>query len=389
MSDGEEIRPEELEGVFAVPQWVRDLGMAAWLLVGITLLVVGIVWILSLTATIVMPVLTAAIMAAVMSPLIGVLQRRRVPRGAAAALVLVSVVVAGVLLAIVIFAGISSEAGGLTDDLRKAADKISGWLQDSGVSAKAADTAESGANDGVSDAFHFLLTGVASGLSALASLAVFLSFTTLSLFFLLKDGPVIRSWAERHSGVPHSVAHVIGGRTLQALRGYFAGVTAVAAFNAVVIGLGALVLGVPHAGAIAVVNFVTAYIPYLGAWSAGAFTVLIALGAKGPDTALAMAVITLLANGALQQMIQPIAYGATLEVHPLGILIVTIAGGALFGAIGLILAAPLTSAALRVSEDLARARRRATEAIDASSAAGGAPPPPPRSVQQAPVGGSG
>jgi predicted PurR-regulated permease PerM len=388
MSD-EEIRPEDLENVFAVPQWVRDLGLAAWLLVGITLLLVGIVWILSLTATIVMPVLTAAILAAVMSPLIGMLQRRRVPRGVAAALVLLGVVAAVVLLGIVIFAGISSEAGSITGDLQKAADKISGWLQDAGVSEKTADTAESGTSDSVSDAFHFLLVGIASALSALAGLAIFLSFTALSLFFLLKDGPVIRSWVERHSGVPRSVAQVITGRTLQALRGYFLGVTAVALFNAVVIGLGALVLGVPRPGTIAIVNFVTAYIPYLGAWSAGAFTVLIALGAKGPETALAMIVISLLANGALQQMIQPIAYGATLDVHPLGILIVTIAGGALFGAIGLILAAPLTSAALRVAEDLAKARARVAEAPGASSRAGYAPPPPRGSARQAPAGDSG
>jgi predicted PurR-regulated permease PerM len=123
-----------------------------------------------------------------------------------------------------------------------------------------------------------------------------------------------------------------------------------------VIGGGALLLGVPRAGSIAVVNFVCAYVPYLGAWSAGAFTVLIALGAKGPEIALAMVVISLLANGALQQMIQPIAFGATLDIHPLGVLVVTIAAGALFGTVGLILAAPLTSAAARVSEDLARAR---------------------------------
>ena len=92
------------------------------------------------------------------------------------------------------------------------------------------------------------------------------------------------------------------------------------------------------------INFVAAYIPYLGAWSAGAFTVLIALGADGTQTALTMAVIVLLANSILQQMIQPIAYGAALGIHPLAVLIVTIAGGALFGSIGLILGAPLTSA---------------------------------------------
>ena len=69
-----------------------------------------------------------------------------------------------------------------------------------------------------------------------------------------------------------------------------------------------------------------------------------------------MAVVVLLANGILQQMIQPIAYGAALGIHPLAVLIVTIAGGALFGGIGLILAAPLTSAVVKISSDLARLR---------------------------------
>ena len=124
----------------------------------------------------------------------------------------------------------------------------------------------------------------------------------------------------------------------------------------------------PQVGAIMVINFVAAYIPYLGAWSAGAFTVLIALGSQGTSTALAMAVIVLLANGILQQMIQPIAYGAALGIHPLAVLIVTIAGGALFGGIGLILAAPLTSAVVKISGDLARARAARRAARGAPSA---------------------
>ena len=104
------------------------------------------------------------------------------------------------------------------------------------------------------------------------------------------------------------------------------------------------------------INFVAAYIPYLGAWSAGAFTVLVALGSQGSGAAVTMAVIVLLANGMLQQLIQPIAFGAALGIHPLAVLIVTIAGGSLFGVIGLILAAPLTSACVRISSDLALAR---------------------------------
>jgi predicted PurR-regulated permease PerM len=130
-----------------------------------------------------------------------------------------------------------------------------------------------------------------------------------------------------------------------------------------VVGVGALILGIPMAGTIAVVTFVGAYIPYLGAWSAGAFAVLLALGGAGEEAAVGMIVIQLLANGILQQLIQPIAYGAALGIHPLAVLVVTIGGGALFGAAGLILAAPVTSAITRISADLS-AERGGTEPAD-------------------------
>jgi predicted PurR-regulated permease PerM len=68
-----------------------------------------------------------------------------------------------------------------------------------------------------------------------------------------------------------------------------------------------------------------------------------------------MVIVELLANGPLQQIVQPIAYGAALGIHPLAVLVVTIGGGALFGAVGLILAAPITSAIVRISADLSRA----------------------------------
>ena len=69
-----------------------------------------------------------------------------------------------------------------------------------------------------------------------------------------------------------------------------------------------------------------------------------------------MIIVQLLANGILQQLVQPFAMGAALGIHPLAVLVVTIAGGALFGAAGLILAAPLVSAAVRISDDLSHAR---------------------------------
>ena len=83
-----------------------------------------------------------------------------------------------------------------------------------------------------------------------------------------------------------------------------------AAFNALVVGVGAVLLGVPQAGTIARRHAsLAAYVPYLGAWTAGAFSVLVALGGAGTDAAIGMIVIQLLANSVLQQLVQPIAIG--------------------------------------------------------------------------------
>ena len=374
-----ELESVELTGVFAAPQWLRDIGFASWLIAGAGVVLVGMVWLASLTSTIVMPVTVAAILAAVLAPVVAWLTRHGVKRGLAAGIVFLSLIAVGVVFAVMIVDGITGEADQLTSAASKGADKVQGWMQDAGVDPKTAEQANSSASSGAGDGFKTLLHGVAKGIKGLASLAVFLSFLSLSLFFLLKDGPSIRKWIERHLGVPLPVARIVVGRTLSSMRGYFAGVTVVAAFNGIVIGLGALIVGVPNAGSIAIVNFVAAYIPYLGAWAAGAFTVLLALGSGGTDAAIAMTIIILLANGVLQQLVQPLAMGAALGIHPLAVLIVTIGAGALFGTIGMVVAAPLTAAAVKISADLAaRKRNDATAGPDPPTAPGfGATAPAP------------
>jgi putative heme transporter len=365
-----EIDPGALAGIFNTPGWLRDMGVTAWLLVGVTLFLVGAVWIMSLTHTIVVPVITAAVVASVASPLVGWLGRHGMPRGLSAALLMVSIIALAAGVVLVIVAGITSQSGDLSAQLSDAKNTVEGWLKDLGVDPSDAKDATDDASTSITTGVSTLLHGVAGGIKELSSLVFFLALTALSLFFLLKDGPTIRSWGERHLGVPIPVAHTVTQRVLQSLRGYFFGVTIVAAFNAVVVGVGALALGIPLAGTIAAVTFFGAYVPYLGAWGAGAFSVLIALGGAGTDAAGAMIVIQLLANGLLQQVVQPIAYGAALGIHPLAVLIVTIAGGSLFGAVGLILAAPLTSAATRITADLSPARASETDA-DAGAQPGG------------------
>ena len=347
---------------FAAPVWLRDLGFTSWLLVGFVLIIVGVVWLLDLTSTIVMPVILAGVLGAVAGPLVGWLQRHRIPRVAGAILVLLGLVAIGVIIFLLVFGGISSNSSEISAKLNHAADKIQGWLQDLGIDKK--DATDDVKKD-LPEIKTTLLSGVSKGIGGLSSLVFFLAFATLSTLFVLKDGPVMHRFINRHLGVPEPIANVVTTNVAKSLRSYFLGVTIIAAFNAIVIGLAALILGVPLAGTIAVVTFVAAYIPFVGAWVAGAFAVLLALGTEGETAALIMAVVALLANGLLQQLIQPLVMGATLGLNPIVVLIVTIGAGALFGMVGLTLAAPLTSAAVHISNEL---RSRVNDAAGAGPA---------------------
>ena len=344
-----EIDPGALSGIFAAPKWMRDLGFSAWLLVGVGAAVIGLIWLLGLTQTIVMPVITAGIVASVVSPAVDWLHRRGVPRAIGATLVFVLIALIGFGIGLMVMSGIASEASSLSAHLREGAREIESLLRDLGVKAGTAAGANSDTSASVSTAFAALTHGLFGGIEQLTSLAVFLSFTALSLFFLLKDAPTIGGFVERHLGVPVPLAHSVLARVASSLRGYFLGVTIVAVWSAAIVGAGALLLGVPLPGTIVVVTFVGGYVPYIGAWTAGIFAVLIALGGQGPEAALALGVVVLLANGLFQQLVQPIAYGATLNLHPLAVLIVTVAGGCLFGTVGLVLAAPLLSAGVRIA----------------------------------------
>jgi predicted PurR-regulated permease PerM len=318
------------------------------------------------------------IVATVAMPVVARLSQH-MPRAAAAAVVLLGLVAIGVFVVVIVIAGITGQDGEIAKNANAAADKAQSWLQSAGVDQSGASSASSAVKSDVPDIISTLANGIVNGIKGLTSLAFGLSFAVLSLFFLLKDGPSLRAWLDRHLGVPKPVAQTITGGVIRSLRGYFRGVTIVSAFNGVVVGLGALLLGVPLAGTIAVVTFVTAYVPYIGAFVAGGFAVVIALGASGTTTALIMLLIVLLANGLLQNLVQPFAMGSALKLNPLVVLVVTIAGGCLFGTIGLILAAPLLSAAVHITGDLARARAVAS----AKAATGESPPPLPNPSQAA------
>ena len=360
----------QLTGAFTTPRWLRDLGRSSWLLVGVLALVLGLVWLLAETYTITGPMVCALIVSVVAMPLVRMLDRH-MPRALAAALVLLAIAAVSILIAVIVVAGITGQNAELSAQAAAGVDRLQSWLQSAGVDSSSASGAASTVKSAAPQIISTLTHGIVHGITGLASVLFGMSLAALGTFFLLKDGPGMRAWVDGHVGLPRPLARTISGSVITSLRGYFKGVTFVAAFNGVIVGIAALLLDVPLAGTIAVVTFVTAYIPYLGAVVAGTFAVLLALGAHGAGVAVAMLVVVILANGLLQNLVQPFAMGSALDLNPLVVLVATIGAGCLFGMLGLVLAAPLVSAGVRVAKALDRPPENSVEAPAPPEAAQG------------------
>ncbi len=266
---------------FAAPGWLRDLGLTSWFLIGCFALLAGAAWVLGTAATIVGPVVVAMIIATVSIPLVGWLHQHRVPRAAGAAIVLLGLVVIAAVIVVLVIGGITGQRAEIGENANAAAAHGEAWLKSLGVDQSGASGASASAKNDVPKIIATLVKGVISGLQGITSLVFGLSLAACARSSCSRTGLRCVGWVDRHLGVPLPVGQTITGGVIRSLRGYFRGVTIVAVFNGNVVALGALVLGVPLAGTIGVVTFVTAYVPFVGAFVAGAFAVVIALGAPG------------------------------------------------------------------------------------------------------------
>jgi predicted PurR-regulated permease PerM len=323
-----------------LPPWLRTLGTGAWLVVGVVVLIGIALLLLAGVTSLMIPLVVAAVLAAILVPAVDRLERWRVPRLVGAVLLLfvglsIVVVVGVVVVRVLIDQGYDI------------------WLEvTSGIDA-AAEELDPGDDGGehlaavLASASRALLAGaLGSALFSVTALLVGVVLSVFVLLFLLKDWEPITTWSTHHAGLPPRLADELLDGTVRAFRGYALGLTALGVMNAVVVGVGALVLGVPYAGPIALVTFIASYVPYFGAVVAGAFAVVVALGEQGLPVALAMLAIVLLANNTIQNFFEPFAFGRSLRLHPLVVLVATTAGTLLFGLMGALLAAPLTSAFL-------------------------------------------
>jgi len=327
-----------------LPAWFLALGRGAWLMVGVAVLLGIAFFLLGLISDLVIPLIFATILAAIFVPLVDRLERWRVPRWMGAPLVALLILGIVVAVAWIVVAGVVNQSGQIVA-------QATAGLEEAGSlpGLAALDTEQIARTIGL--LVKILISGWLSGLSSITVLIVGIVTGLFILIYLMKDWRLVVDGTANQIGrflrLPTTVGDQIVSETVHSFRGYARGLTVIGSMNATVVGLAALLLGVPLVGPIAIVTFVTSYIPYFGAFFAGAFAVVIALGANGLSVALIMLAVTLLANNSLQKLLEPVAFGRALRLHPLVILLVTTAGTLLFGVLGATLAAPVTAVTLR------------------------------------------
>jgi len=325
---------------FQVPVWYRAVGLSAWFALGIVGVVAVAVFGLALVAEIAIPLAIAAVLASVLVPLTDRLERWHVPRWLGATLVLILGLVLTVGMIVLVIKGITSQSDEIWNQINTSFQQMeTGAGSTSGEAASLTSAAH--------EIVRVLAVGVLGSLFASAA-GLFVGFVlaVFMLLFLLKDWGEITVWTSGHLGLPDPIGRNVLDGTVNAFRGYAAGLTLIGAANALVVSVGALLLGVPLVGTIALVTFVTSYVPYLGAFVAGAFAVLIAYGSGGTGDAVAMFAIVMIANNSIQNLLEPFAFGTRLRLHPLAVLLTVTTATMVFGVMGAILAAPLASASV-------------------------------------------
>ena len=293
---------------------------------------------------VVIPLLIALILAAALSPVIKFLRARGVSAILATWITLVAgIVVFGGLVTLIVLA-VRDQWGELVTSASEGIDQLHEFVENGPFPV---DQAQLDAfRDSVVD---FLTssqfgTGALAGVSVAGELITGIVLAVVILFFFLKDGDKIWAFFLRpFSGHVLDRGQRIGRTAVKTLGGYVRGTATVAAVDAIAIGVGVAIIGVPLALPLAVIVFLSAFIPLIGATVAGILAALVALVANGPVAALIVVIIVIAVNQLEGNFLQPVVMAQSLKLHPLVILLALTAGTILGGIIGAVLSVPIAA----------------------------------------------
>jgi len=331
-------------GVATLAQWSLRLIVIAGgtYLVGF---VIGRLWV------IVLPVVLALILATVLWPPVAFLRRKGWPPALAALTVVLGALAAltGIIALITppVADQIQEIAVAASDGLTRIQDWLTGPplnLSEDQISA-----ARESLSDRLQDSASVIASGVVTGVTAVGTALVGLFIVLFLTFFFVKDGPRFLPWLRRSVG-ERAGRHLdaVLRRCWRTLGGFIRSQAAVGLIDAVLIGIGLLILGVPLVLPLMVLTFFGGFIPIVGAFIAGALSVLVALVTEGPTTALIVLVIVFAVQQIEGNVLQPMLQSRSLRLHEGVILLAVAAGSSLYGVTGAFLAVPIVAIAAEV-----------------------------------------
>jgi predicted PurR-regulated permease PerM len=303
--------------------------------------VVGLFYLLSALWVIVLPLILALLLSSILWPANRFL-RRFMPAAASAALTVIGLLVGTI--------GVGWSAAALSvDGVKDLSSQAVDNVRDLGEFAESLPFDVPDIDDLLTSGLSWLqenvgeiLSRVSSGLGTIGSVTVTILLTLVLTFFCLEDGDRFSAWLLRWTtGTVFVHTAEISSRSWKTLSAYVSSQAAVALVDAVFIGTGLWILGVPLALPLAVLVFFGGFLPVVGAVGSGFLATLVALLADGWITALIVLGIVLLVQQLEGNVLQPILVGKSLKLHPAVVLTAVTAGGSLFGLIGAFLATPV------------------------------------------------
>ena len=328
----------------SVAPLVRKAAAWAWRILVILAAVAALLLLMWQLRVIVVPVALAVILTALLLPAVDRLDQRGMPRGGAVALVLLGGLgLFGGILTFVVSPFISGLPG-LVAEVTRSIDNATNWLIDgpAHLSREQIDKAGDTAAAALRDNQEKLTSGALSTAATLTEIVTGALLTLFTLIFLLSGGRGIYAYLTKivPAGSRDRVRDA-GRAGFGSLIGYVRATFLVALVDAVGIGAGLAILGVPLALPLASLVFLGAFVPLIGAVLTGFVAVVVALLAKG----FIYALITLGLIFAVQQLeshvLQPLLMGRAVSIHPLAIVLAIAAGAVSAGIIGALLSVPL------------------------------------------------
>lgn len=348
-------RQQAAERPVVVPFGVRLAAAWTWRLAVIAVGVGALLYVVSVFQLIVVPLMVAALVAALLLPAVAAMQRAGAPRAVAAGVALLGGLALVVGLLTLVGTQIATGFGDLQEQAAEGWRQVKGWLATGPLSLSGAQVDEylAAVQQQVTDNRDRLVSGALQFTSTAGHVVTGFFLVLFASFFFLLDGERIWAWLvgilPADAREPFDAA---GRRGWMTLTSYVRAVVLVALVDALGIGLGAALLGVPLVVPLAVLVFLGAFVPIVGATLTGVVAVLVALVAEGPVTALLMLAVVIGVQQLEGHVLQPLLLGRAVQVHPLAVIVAIGAGILVAGVVGALFAVPLVAVLNTVVQSL-------------------------------------